>query len=130
MVMNKQTDKSIRNYTIEDLEAVLDKLPYEVWLKNEEGKYLYINKLGAEKVGLSKEQILNRSDYDIRDHHIAEKCDKTDKAVINSKDDIYTEEYNKIDSGEIRYKVHKFLLNEDKSSEGGVGFFGFVSAFF
>ena len=119
--MNKQTDKSIRNYTIEDLEAVLDKLPYEVWLKNKDGKYIYVNKLGAEKVGLSKDQILDKSDYEIRDYHIAEKCDKTDKAVIDSKHDIYTEEYNKIDSGEIRYKVHKFLLNEDKSPEMIIG---------
>ncbi len=52
--MTKKFDKSSRNYTIEDLEALLDKLPYQVWLKDKDGKHIYINKLGAENIGLKK----------------------------------------------------------------------------
>ena len=69
--MTKKFDKSPRNYTIEDLEALLDKLPYQVWLKDKEGKHIYINKLGAENIGLSKEDIIGKSDYEIRDYNMA-----------------------------------------------------------
>ena len=41
--MNEKNDKLVRNYTIEDLEFILDKLPYQIWLKDNEGKHIYIN---------------------------------------------------------------------------------------
>lgn len=39
--MDKKIEKLIRNYTIEDLEGILDKLPYQVWLKDKDGKHIY-----------------------------------------------------------------------------------------
>ena len=56
------------------MEELLDKLPYQIWLKNEQKRYIYINKLGAEKLGLSREQIIGKSDYEFREYDIAEKC--------------------------------------------------------
>ena len=49
--MSDTKEKITRNYTIEDLEELLDKLPYQIWLKNDQKRYIYINKLGAEKLG-------------------------------------------------------------------------------
>lgn len=48
--MDKKIEKLIRNYTIEDLEGILDKLPYQVWLKDKDGKHIYINKLGNHNI--------------------------------------------------------------------------------
>ena len=76
--MSDTKEKITRNYTIEDLEELLDKLPYQIWLKNDQKRYIYINKLGAEKLGLSKEQIIGKSDYEFREYDIAKECDKTD----------------------------------------------------
>ena len=120
--MVETTDKITRNYTIEDLEEILDKLPYQIWLKDDQKRYIYINKLGAEKLGLSKEQIIGKSDYEFREYDIAEKCDKTDIEVIEKKVDIYNEEHSKIDDYEIWHKVYKFILNRESKREiiGGV----------
>ena len=52
--MNNKLDKLARKYTIEDLEGILDKIPYLVWLKDKEGKFIYVNKSGAENMGLAK----------------------------------------------------------------------------
>lgn len=122
--MNKKFDTSVRNYTIEDLEYILDKLPYQVWLKDKKGKYIYINKLGAEKVGLSKQEIIGKTDYEIRDYDIAKKCDETDKTLIDNNNDIYNEEHINMDGQDIWYKVHKFIVNRDTDKEdiiGGIG---------
>ena len=120
--MSDTKEKITRNYTIEDLEELLDKLPYQIWLKNDQKKYIYINKLGAEKLGLSKEQIIGKSDYEFREYDIAKECDKTDIEVLEKKVDIYNEEHSKIDDYEIWHKVYKFILNRESKREiiGGV----------
>ena len=120
--MSDTKEKIIRNYTIEDLEELLDKLPYQIWLKNDQKRYIYINKLGAEKLGLSKEQIIGKSDYEFREYDIAEKCNETDTEVLEKKVDIYNEEHSKIDDYEIWHKVYKFILNRESKREiiGGV----------
>ena len=120
--MSDTKEKITRNYTIEDLEELLDKLPYQIWLKNDQKRYIYINKLGAEKLGLSKEQIIGKSDYEFREYDIAKECDKTDIEVIEKKADIYNEEYSKIDDNEIWHKVYKFILHKENKKEiiGGV----------
>ena len=120
--MSDTKEKIIRNYTIEDLEELLDKLPYQIWLKDDEKKYIYINKLGAEKLGISKEEIIGKTDYEFREYDIAKECDKTDIEVIEKKADIYNEEYSKIDDNEIWHKVYKFILHKENKKEiiGGV----------
>ena len=120
--MSDTKEKIIRNYTIEDLEELLDKLPYQIWLKNDQKRYIYINKLGAEKLGLSKEQIIGKSDYEFREYDIAEKCNETDTEVLEKKVDIYNEEHSKIDDHEIWHGVYKFILNKENKREiiGGV----------
>ena len=83
----KVKDKITRFYTIEDMEEILDKLPYQIWLKDDEKKYIYINKLGAEKLGISKEEIIGKTDYEFREYDIAKECDKTDIEVIEKKEE-------------------------------------------
>ena len=108
--MIKNTCNLQRNYTIEDLEALLDEAPYEIWLKDDKGKYIYINKLGVEKTGLSKENIIGKTDYEIRDYDIAKKCIETDEMLTDKNQYIYNEEHGNIDGHDIWYKVSKFKL--------------------
>ena len=108
--MIKNTCNLQRNYTIEDLEALLDEAPYEIWLKDDNGKYIYINKLGAEKTGLSKENIIGKTDYEIRDYDIAKKCIETDRMLTDKNQYLYNEEHGNIDGQYICYKVNKLKL--------------------
>lgn len=103
-----------RGYTIENLEELLDNLPYEIWLKDKEGKHIYINKLGAENIGLRKEDVIGKTDYEIRPAHIADKCLEVDMDLISGKFDRYSNEEKYINSNDVSYNVSKFIINKDK----------------
>ena len=103
-----------REYTIENLEELLDNLPYEIWMKDKEGKHIYINKLGAENVGLSKEDIIGKTDHEIRPVYIADKCLETDVDLIAGKIDRYSKEEKITNLNDVSYHVNKFILNKDK----------------
>ena len=119
--MTENHDKSVRNYSIEDLEAMLDKLPYPIWLKDKDGKHIYVNKLFADSVGLHKEDIIGKSDYDFRDANLAKECVYTDKKLLDNKKDMYNLEHIKIDGQDIWHKVHKFIIDRDNGKEEIIG---------
>lgn len=52
-------------YTIEDLEAILDKLPTEVYLKDNEGRYIYANKALKNRLNISDSEIIGKTCDDI-----------------------------------------------------------------
>lgn len=52
-------------YTIEDLETILDKLPTEVYLKDNEGKYIYANKALKNRLNISDSEIIGKTCDDI-----------------------------------------------------------------
>lgn len=102
--------KNNREYTIEDLEEILDMLPYQIWLKDSEGRHIYTNKLFAESVGLSKEDIAGKTDYEIRDNDTAKLCIETDKTLSNKNSYIYNEEHVNVDNDDRYFRVNKFKL--------------------
>ena len=102
--------KNNREYTIEDLEEILDMLPYQIWLKDSEGRHIYTNKLFAESVGLSKEDIAGKTDYEIRDNDTAKLCIETDKRLSNKDSHIYNEEHVNLDNDDRYFRVNKFKL--------------------
>ncbi|MGN0145189.1 MAG: ATP-binding protein [Clostridium sp.] len=110
-----------RKYTIKDLEDILDKMPYQIWLKDSEGKHIYINKLGAEKLSLSKEDIIGKTDYELRNHEMAEKCVATDKILTDKHMHIYNEENVNIDGKDIYFRVNKFKLVRDNEKDSIIG---------
>ncbi|CEJ75535.1 PAS/PAC sensor domain-containing signal transduction histidine kinase [[Clostridium] sordellii] len=102
---------NMTTYTIDNLEDLLDKIPYEIWLKDKNGKHIYINKLGAEKLGLSKEEIIGKTDFDIRPYPIANKCFKTDEILMKNPDlELYNTEESISGNQDICYKVSKFSI--------------------
>ncbi|WP_455539507.1 ATP-binding protein [Terrisporobacter sp.] len=103
-----------REYTIENLEELMDNLPYEIWLKDKEGRYIYINKLGAENTGLSKDNIIGKTDYEVRPVDIADKCLEIDRDLISGKIDRYSQEEKLINSNNVSYNINKFIINKDK----------------
>ena len=83
--MTIKCESKKRLYTIEDLESLLDYIPYEIWLKDKDGKHIYINQKGAEKLGLNKENVIGKTDVEIRNEIFWEKCRVTDEQVIQQK---------------------------------------------
>ena len=115
-----------RSYTIEDLEELLDNLPYEIYIKNINGKYKYVNKTAIERAGLKKEEIINKNDFEIRSYNKAKICVESDGEVINSGDKTYIENETYIDNVETNYEIFKTLLfkdNKEKVMIGGISKF-------
>ena len=114
-----------RNYTIEDLEELLDKIPYEIFIKDTNGIYQYVNLATEKKLGIKKEEIIGKNDYDIRPKTLAHICDESDKSVLENGDKEFVEDKIINDNIETRYEIFKALLNNDKDKVkiGGIAKF-------
>ena len=116
-----------RNYTIEDLEELLDKIPYEIFIKDTNGIYQYVNLATEKKLGIKKEEIIGKNDYDIRSKTLAHICDESDKSVLENGDKEFVEDKIINDNIETRYEIFKALLNNDKDKVKIGGIAKFVS---
>ena len=110
-----------RGYSIEDLEAILDEIPYEIWLKDKDGKHVYINERARTALGLKKEEIIGKTELEIRPETYWQKCIETDKQVKEEKKVVFYEEEFDINKKEC-YRVYKFpiLDGEDNIKLTGV----------
>lgn len=55
----------VRNYNIEDLENLLDCIPYEIYLKDGNNKYIYVNKSFEKTCGKKRKDIINKKAEDL-----------------------------------------------------------------
>jgi len=115
--MNNSIDKLERNYTIEDLEQILDSIPYEVYLKDANGKYKYINKEGAKKAGLKKEQIIGKYDIDFRPQQMAEICMNGDILTLNRGKATFIEDKLVNGNVETAYELFKTIILDSRTKE-------------
>ena len=51
-------------YTREDLEVLLDRMPFLAWLKDEESRYIYVNEAYAKLAKAPKEEMIGKQDTD------------------------------------------------------------------
>ncbi len=75
------------------LELFIDSMPDYIFHKNVNGVYLNCNKKFADHLGLSKSEIIGKTDLDLFGYNIANQFKKHDKEVIKNKNQkIYIEE--------------------------------------
>lgn len=115
--MNKSKDKKIRNYTIEDLEGILDSIPYEIYLKNADGTYKYINKKAADKVGLKKEEIIGKCDYDFRNEEMARICTEGDRITLKRGKATFIEDKLVKGNVETLYELFKTIIYDSRTKK-------------
>ena len=113
--MNRESQDNQRLYTIEDLECILEHIPYEVWIKDKEGKYVYINTRGANKIGLDKKDIMGKADNEIRSREFCDKCEEADKIVLEEKRELFYEHEYYSDKDEF-YRVYKFPIKDENEN--------------
>ncbi|TPF98043.1 hypothetical protein [Clostridium perfringens] len=96
-----------------NLEKLLDNFPFEIWIKNTEGKYIYVNKFTIKNLGLPKKEIIVKTDFEIRKTEIANNCYLSDKEVLINNKCIYNEEV--ILNGDYyeSFAVYKFPISLD-----------------
>lgn len=84
----KNTKEELLLY-ISRLEAAIDHLPFEVWYKDERGKYRVVNKRLQEYFARPKEEILGKNDFDLFPRDKAETFTGSDRAAIKGEIDFY-----------------------------------------
>ncbi|WP_051280182.1 sensor domain-containing diguanylate cyclase/phosphohydrolase [Anaerovorax odorimutans] len=81
---------------ISQMDIILDYLPFHVWYKDINGKYLFVNDSFAKYTNKSKEEIIGKDDYELYPKEEAEIYRKSDSHTILSKRQAYYEsEYPK-----------------------------------
>lgn len=71
--------------TTENLNAILDNIPYWAWMKDKDGKYVLVNKEYAKDKNLTIEQFIGKTDFDFFPKEMAELYRKNDREVMESK---------------------------------------------
>ncbi len=81
-VLNRKQQHNLLQRMFAQQKAMLDNLPYNAWLKNAEGRYLAVNKNFLHVVNKQKEEVINRTCYDIFPAEQAKRTETADKKVL------------------------------------------------
>lgn len=102
---------------------VIDALPFPIYYKDTEGKYLGCNKAYAEYVEIDREQIIGKNVYEIFDKIPASIFDTSDQELLNNPGiQIYETPVQRLNQTASYVKFHKATFhNQDGSVAGLIG---------
>lgn len=104
-----------RLYTIEDLEVILDNLPCSIYIKDNQGKYIFANKFAADISGLEKHHIIGKTDFSLKDSKEAFKALETDKKALKEGTHLLTEEYGINKTKNDSFSIYKFPITSSNT---------------
>jgi PAS domain S-box-containing protein len=103
--------------------ALLDNFPFLVWLKDENGRFLAVNKPFADSCSYSSTDLLvGKSDLDIWPRELAESYHDDDVAVLASGSSKQVEESIEIDGRRSWFETYKSPVSDGVGAIGTVGF--------
>lgn len=108
-------------YTKKDLERFLDGARVDVCIKNEEGRYIYINETYAKRLNKSREDVLGKYDKDFWEPVYCEQFAKDDCLVRESESSIISEEVIELEENTQWYETYKFPIIDKESQRKYVG---------
>ncbi len=97
----------------QQLETILDSLPYEAWLKDVDGRFLFVNKLLAKSLSKSKNEILGKTALDFFPEEFAKEFIESDLKVINSKKPEYFQQLSGGREKPLLHEVYKTPIIND-----------------
>lgn len=106
-------EESIRGYNVEDLELVLDNSPLLTWIKDIYGRYIYANSAYANKFGISKSDIIGKTDRDFWDKKEALILESEDRNLVRTKSCFAEKEFLRIKNSQIWFYVFKSVALDD-----------------
>jgi PAS domain S-box-containing protein len=103
--------------------ALLDNFPFMVWLKDEESRFLAVNKAFAKVFGFtSTEALIGKTDLDIAPPDLAERYRSDDRAVLESGRSRQVEELVETDGRRTWFETYKSPVSIGGNTIGTVGF--------
>lgn len=99
-------------YTKQDLENLLDHLPFHVWLKNAHSEYTYINQSYAQWISpnQNKEEILGQMEHLYWTEDVINYFNRTDQQVLTSNKAIVMPEVLTINDTDVHWQTHKIPI--------------------
>lgn len=112
------------NQTCTFKDILLDNLPYQIWLKDKNGKYLDCNKKYCETLGYDKKSIIGHTDYELFDENQARFYHSRDEEVIKNKKSISYKESLFSKQGIVRvFEINKIpIIMPNGEANGVIGF--------
>jgi diguanylate cyclase (GGDEF)-like protein/PAS domain S-box-containing protein len=105
---------------LRSMETVIDHLPFDVWLKDADGKYVVANKNFETYTGKTKQELIGKSDYDIYPAVEADLYVASDHAAIQGNiQDSYEFEYQE---GRFKEGYKQPVFDEDGTLIGTTGY--------
>ncbi|MBB6218787.1 PAS domain S-box-containing protein [Anaerosolibacter carboniphilus] len=102
------------------LKAILDNLPYLAWLKDDQGRFIAVNKPFEDICGKASEEIIGNTDLDLWPKELAEKYIKEDKMVIESHRQKFFEEIIDGKKGGVWFESYKAPIHDEKGKIIGI----------
>jgi len=90
-VYRKKIAAELRNSTA-TMRAILDNSPFLVWLKDSNGRFITVNKMCADYIGLNIQQIVGKSDLDFWPKDLADKYRADDAEIMATHQKMHMEE--------------------------------------
>ena len=106
-----------------ELETIIENLPAIFFIKDIDGRYLMVNRLYEEEVGVSKLQAIGHNDQEIHSAEVAEAiCTKDQQVLVGKVSDTFEESVPHKDGTEHNYLTTKVpLLNEQGNAYALIG---------
>lgn len=103
--------------------SILSNLPFMVWLKDKDGRFLAVNELFAKACNTSIDNLIGKTDYDIWPKEIADNYVKDDMEIMKNGETRAVEEFIQSPEGPRWHETHKTpLFNEKREVIGTTGF--------
>ncbi|CAK0779864.1 putative Histidine kinase [Gammaproteobacteria bacterium] len=105
--------------------AILDNIPYLIWLKDMNGCFVAVNKAFFHATGRTQiQEVLGKTDFDLWPKTLAEKYHAADVAVMATRQQQLTEEQSVMENGETRWlEIYRApILDENGKLLGTTGF--------
>jgi PAS domain S-box-containing protein len=100
--------------------TILDHIPYLVWFKNNEGKYLEINKAFADAYRRNPEDIIGKSDFDLCSYEKATEFHKSDEEVRLSRKRQFFEQIETLFDNDTNFETFKTPVFDDSGNVIGI----------
>ncbi|WP_435347572.1 PAS domain-containing protein [Haloarchaeobius sp. HRN-SO-5] len=116
-----ESDVGLRR-TNEQLQAILDNTTANIYIKDLDGRYQLVNERFRELLGLSEEEIVGHTDFDVQSHEDAERVRENDRTAIRRGEPIEVEEHGEFEgNGRTYYSVKVPLYDEGGDPVGVCG---------
>ncbi len=103
------------------IQNFIDSSSATIYLKDDEGRFIMVNRRFAELVKLSKEELIGKTDYDFATEEEADKFRANDRKVAETGTSIVFKETLTLDDGQHTYISHKFPVSNVEGSPNAVG---------